>query len=185
MRTFVQDVRYGIRMLLRSPGSTAVAVLTLALGIGANTGIFSLVNGVLLRPLPYPEPGQLVRVFTVLPTQPHFPVSVADFYDYRQRADAFASSALYAERDLDLTLRDRPEHLSGMGVTHEAIRRAHIPAVIPGHSRGSPGTAILGFLLGTYIHPKMRSSLQCHAWVGTKLGTVTIRPNRAWLHQSS
>lgn len=122
MHTFVQDVRYGIRMLLRSPGSTAVAVLTLALGIGANTGIFSLVNGVLLRPLPYPAPGQLVRVFTVLPTQPHFPVSVADFYDYRQRADAFASSALYAERDLDLTLRHRPEHLSGMGVTHEYFR---------------------------------------------------------------
>jgi predicted permease len=122
MQTFLQDVRYGIRMLLRSPGSTAVAVLTLALGIGANTGIFSLVNGILLRPLPYPEPGQLVRVFTVLPTQPHFPVSVADFYDYRQHSDAFASSALYAARDLDLTLRDRPEHLSGMGVTHEYFR---------------------------------------------------------------
>src|SRR4051812_25190672 len=110
MQTFVQDVRYGIRMLLRSPGSTAIAVLTLALGIGANTGIFSVVNAVILRPLPYPEPGQLVRVFTVFPTQPHFPISVADFYDYRQRDDAFASSALYAERDLDLTLGDRPEH---------------------------------------------------------------------------
>ncbi|HKT23467.1 MAG TPA: ABC transporter permease [Terriglobales bacterium] len=122
METFTQDLRYGMRMLRRSPGAAAIAVLTLALGIGANAGIFSLVNSVLLRPLPYPEPGQLVRVFTVLPTQPHFPIAVADFYDYRQRTSVFSSSALYAERDLDLTLTDRPEHLSGMGVTHEYFR---------------------------------------------------------------
>jgi len=122
METFAQDVRYGIRMLRRTPGPTAIAVLTLALGIGANAAIFSLVNGVLLRPLPYPEPGQLVRVFSVWPTQPHFPMAVADFYDYRQRTSVFSSSALYAERDLDLTLSDRPEHLSGMGVTHEYFR---------------------------------------------------------------
>ena len=122
METFLQDIRYGIRMLLRTPGPTAIAVLTLALGIGATTGIFSLVDAVLLRPLPYPEPGQLVRVFTVLPTQPHFPIAIADFYDFRQRASVFSSSALYAERDLDFTLSDRPEHLSGMAVTHEYFR---------------------------------------------------------------
>ena len=119
MEGFMQDVRYAIRMLLRTPGPTSIAVLTLALGIGATTGIFSLVDAVLLRPLPYPEPGQLVRVFTVLPTQPHFPIAIADFYDFRQRASAFSSSALYAERDLDLTLSDQPEHLSAMAVTHE------------------------------------------------------------------
>src|SRR5579871_3594806 len=122
MDSFMQDIRYAVRMLLHAPGPTTIAVLTLALGIGANTGIFSLVDAVLLRPLPYPEPGQLVRVFTVQPTQPHFPVAVADFYDFRQRVSAFSSSALYAERDLDLTLSDRPEHLSGMAVTHEYFR---------------------------------------------------------------
>ena len=109
-------------MLRRSPGFTTIAVLTLALGIGANTAIFSVVSGVLLRPLPYPEPGELVRVFTVLPTQPHFPMAVADFYDYRERSKVFGSSALYAERDLDLTANERPEHLSGMAVTHEYFR---------------------------------------------------------------
>ena len=119
MGAFGQDLRYATRMLRKSPGFTAIAVVTLALGIGANTAIFSLVNGVLLRPLPYPEAGQLVRVFTVLPTQPHFPMAIADFYDYRERTAVFAGSALYAERDLDLTLGDRPEHLSGIGVTHE------------------------------------------------------------------
>ncbi len=119
MGRFLQDIRYGARILRKDLGFTIVAVLTLALGIGANTAIFSLVNGVLLQPLPYPDPGQLVRVFTVLATQPHFPMAVADFYDYRERTSVFASSALYAERDLDLTTNDRPEHLSGMAVTHE------------------------------------------------------------------
>ena len=122
MATLWQDMEYAFRMLRRSPGFTAIAVLTLALGIGANTAIFSVVSGVLLRPLPYPESGELVRVFTVLPTQPHFPMAVADFYDYRERSKVFGSSALYAERDLDLTANERPEHLSGMAVTHEYFR---------------------------------------------------------------
>src|SRR5215475_5756655 len=117
--SLVSDLRYGVRMLRKSPGFTLVAALTLALGIGATTAIFSVVENVLLRPLPYPAAGQLVASFAVLPTQPHFPTAIADFYDYRQRTNVFSSSALYAQRDLDLTSGDRPEHLSGMGVTHE------------------------------------------------------------------
>jgi len=119
---FLRDMRYAVRVLRKDLGFSAVAILTLALGIGANTAIFSLVNGVLLRPLPYPEPGRLVRVFTITPTQPHFPMAIADFYDYRDQTKVFASSALYAERDLDLTTNERPEHLSGLAVTHEYFR---------------------------------------------------------------
>ncbi|HUJ30052.1 MAG TPA: ABC transporter permease [Candidatus Acidoferrum sp.] len=122
MSGFLRDMRYAVRVLRKDLGFSAVAILTLALGIGANTAIFSLVNGVLLRPLPYPEPGRLVRVFTITPTQPHFPMAIADFYDYRDQTKVFASSALYAERDLDLTTNERPEHLSGLAVTHEYFR---------------------------------------------------------------
>ncbi|HEV3252958.1 MAG TPA: ABC transporter permease [Candidatus Acidoferrales bacterium] len=119
MRTFWQDLRFGLRMLAKAPGFTAVAVLTLGLGIGANTAIFSVVNGVLLRPLPYAAPGQLVRFFTVFPTQPHFPIAKADYQDLRERTGSFSNMALYAERDLDLTVNDRPEHLAGMAVSYE------------------------------------------------------------------
>ena len=119
VENFLQDLKFGARMVRKDPGFAAVAVLTLALGIGATTAIFSVVENVLLRSLPYPEAGRLVAAFMVTPSQPQFPTSVADFYDYRKRTNIFSSLALYAQRDLDLTTGDRPEHLSGMGVTHE------------------------------------------------------------------
>ena len=118
MGGFWQDLKYAVRTLAKSPGFSLVVVLTLALGIGANTAIFSVVNGVLLRPLPYPNPGQLVSVYTVLPNQPKFSVSVADFKDFMARQSVFSSAALYAQRDLDLTSDGVPMHLSGMGVSN-------------------------------------------------------------------
>jgi predicted permease len=118
MAGFWQDVKFGVRTLAKSPGFVLVAVLTLALGIGANTAIFSVVNGVLLRPLPYPDPGQLVSVYTVLPDMPKFSVSVADFKDFTDRQSVFSSEALFAQRDLDLTTNGVPSHLSGMGVSN-------------------------------------------------------------------
>jgi putative ABC transport system permease protein len=117
-----QDLRYGVRMLARNPGFATVAVLTLALGIGANTAIFSVINGVLIKPLPYSEPSGLVRVFGVWPTQPSFPNSPADFVDYRERNEVLSDFAIYIRRDLDLTIGDTPVRLKGMGVSPEFFR---------------------------------------------------------------
>jgi predicted permease len=89
--TFIQDVRYALRTLLKSPGFTIVAVLTLALGIGANVAIFSVVYGVLLRPLPFPHPEQLVRIFDDLngPNSPDVGMSAPELWDLEQRSGVF------------------------------------------------------------------------------------------------
>src|SRR5688572_479147 len=85
------DLRYGWRQLLKNPGFAAMAVLTLGLGIGANTAIFSVINGVLLKPLPYANGDRLLLIeqSASLANQPNFPVSIKELYDYRQQLASF------------------------------------------------------------------------------------------------
>jgi predicted permease len=106
-----QDVRYALRTLRKSPGFATVAVLTLALGIGANTAIFSVVHGVLIAPLPYAQPDRLVMVWE---NNPHFPrvwVSYPNFHDWQQGARSFERIAAFRESGSDLTAPGAPEHL--------------------------------------------------------------------------
>src|ERR1700758_317648 len=98
MGTLWQDARYAFRALRKSPGFTTVAVLTLGLGIGANTAIFSVVESVLLRPLPYSDPASLVEVWnTYLPQFPQAPLSAGDFQDFKQAAKSFSQMACYVD----------------------------------------------------------------------------------------
>ena len=117
IQTLLQDVRYAIGLLRRSPAFAATAVLTLALSIGANTAIFSAVQGVLVAPLPYPDPERLVRLFEEAPTTPHFPMAPADFRDYRAELQTFEGLAAYQRADLQLGDLQQPEQLRGMQVT--------------------------------------------------------------------
>jgi len=116
---FAQDLRYGFRTLRRSPGFTAVAVLTLALGIGANTAIFSVTDAVLLRPLPYPDAKRLIRVWQSEPKMAEGRMGTAppEFAAYRDRTRAFSSVAGYQRAGFDLTGGAEGESLPGCRAT--------------------------------------------------------------------
>src|ERR1700752_1320314 len=118
IETFWQDLSYSVRMLGKNPGFTLVAVLTLALGIGANTAIFSVLQGDILAPLPYPEPDRLVLVplYNPSPKGPTYPSS-PDFLDWRRETHSFSQMAAYASNNYNLTSPGPPEHLSGTEVS--------------------------------------------------------------------
>jgi predicted permease len=119
LEILMQDVRYAIRGLRKNPSFAAVAVLTLALGIGANTTIFSVVNGVLLKPLPYPNPDRLISLWETHPTFGQFlTVAPANFYDWREQSSSFDKmAALDPYPDFILTGAGEPHRLAGAAVT--------------------------------------------------------------------
>lgn len=112
MRTILQDLRYALRTLKRAPGFTAIAVLTLALGIGASTAIFSVVNGVLLRALPFPEPDALVRVWQVGEGGGRGTVSYPNFEDLRDRSRSLEAMAVYSSSELSVALGEEIRRIS-------------------------------------------------------------------------
>ena len=122
MTGLLQDLRYALRQLRKSFGFTAVAVVTLALGIGANTAIFSVVNGVLLRPLEFPKADRLVRVWHVPPPKSFpgmktFSVSAANYFDWERQNHVFERMAIYTFHGFTLTGGDKPEQVDGCAAT--------------------------------------------------------------------
>ncbi len=115
-------------MLLRAPGFTTVAVLTLALGIGANAAIFSVVNGMLLAPLPYPEPDQLVQLYATNPTQgwDDVDVSPAEVEQWREQSQLLEGIAPYGDTSLTLTGQGEPLRLSGLAISHSFFSVLHV-----------------------------------------------------------
>lgn len=119
-----QDLRYAVRMLLRAPGFTLTAALTLALGIGATTLMFSIVNAVLWRPLPYPDPQRLLLVFSVnrQSNVGQIRASALDFADWRSRAQSFDGLAGHVGTGFTLSGNSDPELVRGQLVTNDFFR---------------------------------------------------------------
>lgn len=130
MRSLLQDVRFAVRLLGKNPGFTAAAVLSLSLGIAANTTIFSVVNAILLRPLPIEEPD---RVITMAPTYPNderfTSTSYLDFRDYERRQEAFSGVAIYRYMPFSLTGADKAEIVLGELVSGSYFETSGAPLV--------------------------------------------------------
>jgi len=117
MRNFIQDLRYGIRMMAKRPGFTLIAALTLALGIGANTAIFSAVNAVLLKPLPFPESEQLVDLAETFKPDGFGSVSVPTLEDWKSQNTVFAGISAYGFTSFNLENGDTPQRIPGLNVS--------------------------------------------------------------------
>lgn len=123
IETLLQDIRYGARVLAKHRGFTAIAVITLALGIGANTAIFSVVNELLLRPLPFPEADRIVMVWEVTPEGRHQnTTSIENFHAWQEQATSFESIAAFTDQRLNLTGGADPEEVSVQFATLELFR---------------------------------------------------------------
>jgi len=129
METLLQDVRYGVRLLVKHPSFMAIAVIALGLGIGANTAIFSVVNSVLLRPLPYADPSRVVNVFesNLQRGVNRGAFSYPDFADVRDQNQVFESVASYHDSDFILTGSGEPARLEGQ-IVNANLKTRLVPA---------------------------------------------------------
>ena len=133
MSTSLQDVRYALRMLRKSPGFTAAAILTLALGIGANTAIFSMVNGILLRALPYAQPEQLYSIHEFVPqwaSVPRLPVTGGNFLVWKKESHTFSAMTLIDAESGSLLGMGRPQWLYGAAVTPDLFSMLGVQPVM-------------------------------------------------------
>lgn len=122
IETTIEDVKYALRQLWMNPTFALVMIFTLALSIGANSAIFSVINGVLLKRLPYPQPERLARIFLSNSDFPKFPLNPFDLLDFRARNRSFESMAAFTRGDVQLSGAGEPVHLNGFGVTSGYFR---------------------------------------------------------------
>jgi predicted permease len=130
MNSFWMDVRYAVRTLIKNPGFTLVAILTLALGIGANTALFSVVNGVLLNPLPYPNPNQLVAVAETFPPFPEASISYPNFLDWVRMNRTFEALAAYRHEDFNMIGMGGAQRLNGVQISADFFPLLGVKPVI-------------------------------------------------------
>jgi predicted permease len=130
MISFWQDVRYGLRVLAKNPGFTAIAILTLALGIGANTALFSVVNGVLLNPLPFPNPDELVAVYAKSPTFQESSIAYPNFLDWQKDNHSFASLSAFRSDDFNMTGAGEPQRVHTHMISAEFFTALGMPPLL-------------------------------------------------------
>jgi predicted permease len=130
LETLFQDVRFGLRTLRKSPGFAAVAVLTLALGIGATTAMFSVVQGVMLAPLPYPHPDRLVLIWQSNPHAPHVSLSLPDLRDWQRNARSFETLSGLRYYEFNLTSPGNPEHVAGYEIPSGFFKMLGVPPAL-------------------------------------------------------
>src|SRR5437667_6716448 len=135
MMSFWQDVRYGLRLLGKNPGFTAIAVLTLALGIGANTALFSVVNGVLLNPLPFPNSDDLVAVYSKTGTFQESSSSYPNFLDWQKDNHSFASLSAFRSDDYNMTGVGEPLRLHAHMISAEFFPALGLQPLLARNSR--------------------------------------------------
>jgi len=148
MRSLLQDSRFAIRQFKKAPGFALATILTIALGIGGTTAIFSLVNAVLLRPLPFPEPDRLMYVAARNDRNPSVSASAGnslsypDFFDWRSQSKSFAAMASFHDNNFTLTGSGEPQHLTGQVVSADFFS---VLDATPALGRGfGPGDEKLG-----------------------------------------
>ncbi len=163
LETLLQDIRYGLRQLRRNPGFTAIALITLALGIGATTAIFSIVNGVLLNPLPYPHAPRLMAFAEKLPPFQDFAISYPDFLDWVKMNHTFEALAAYRHTDMNLTGSGEAERVKVIQVSASFFPLLGVKPVIgrnfaPAEDR--PGAASVVILSEGFWKSKFGGSSQ-------------------------
>ena len=118
----MQDLRYALRMLRKTPGFAAAAIVTLALGIGANTAIFSVLNAVILKPLEYQQPDRLMRIASTFPNYDEFWISIPEYLEFREWTKAFSSVGIYQTIESNVSAAERPQRVRTMLATHDLFK---------------------------------------------------------------
>src|SRR5215472_2408770 len=130
LHSVMSDCRFGLRQLRKSPGFTLIAILTLMLGIGANTALFSVVNGVLLNPLPFPHSEQLAILYQKSALADQGAVSYLNFLDWQRQNETFLSMAAFREQSFNLTGEEEPTRLSGHEVSADFFPTLEVKPVL-------------------------------------------------------
>jgi hypothetical protein len=185
----LRDMRHTFRRLGRTPGFTAATLLTLALGIGANTAIFSLLNGVLLKPLPFPEPDRLIGVWQSAPgvNIPDLNASLADYITYREDSRTFADVALWKGRAFTVTEFQDPERVEGFALTSRLLPIIVVNTILGRHftekdcESGSPDVLMISYAYWQRRFGGDRNVIGRRIMAdGAKREIIGVLPQRFW-----